>query len=127
MIHFELDIKLDNYTDNWGHFLFNFPICSSENINNGILPYGSTILATDVKVYLGRIDAKTDLSAATEITTMLEADPVIQGDNEILLYFQHPGAIYNNKRASLVFELILSGGRKKSFYGYFVEIGWKAS
>ena len=127
MIHFELNIKLDNYTDSWGHFLFNFPICSSENKNNGILPYGSSILSANVRAFVGRVDEKTDLSLADEIFTLIEESPIIQNDNEIILYFQHPGASFNNKRASLVFELILSGGRKHSFYGYYIDIGWKAT
>ena len=127
MIHFNLDIKLDNYADSWGHFLFNFPICSSNRTNDGILPYNSTIMAITVKAYIGRVDENTDISAATELTTMIEATPSIQGDNEIILFLQHPGAAYNNKKASLVFELTLSGGQKKSFYGYFIEIGWKAA
>ena len=127
MRHFELDIKLDNYADSWGHFLFNFPICSSENNNNGILPHNTTITSATVRAFVGLIDENTDISTATEITTMIEATPSIQGDNEIILFLQHPGATYNNKKASLVFELTLSGGQKKSFYGYFIEIGWKSA
>ena len=126
MLHFNLDIKVDNTSDIWGHYIFKFPICSSIYANDGILPYSTTIASVTVRSFVGMVDENTDLSAATEITTLIEATPVIQNDNEIALYFQHPGASYKNKKVGLIFELTLSEGQKKSFYGYYVEIGWSS-
>ena len=126
MIHFNIDIQIDNYVDAWGHYVFKFPICSTAVTNDGVLPYDTTISSVNVKAYLGRIDEQTDLSTATEVTTLIEASPQIQNDDEVAIYLQHPGATHVNKKIGLVFELILSEGQKKSFYGYYIEIGWKA-
>lgn len=127
--HFNLGINVDAYQDKWGGYVLKFPICTSATANDGLLPYGTTISSVTMKAYEGKIDEKTDLSSITEITTLIDDSPApaVQNDNEVVFYLQHPGTTHNNKKCTLVAQLTLSGGEKKSFYAYYVYVGWKAA
>lgn len=127
MIHFDLDIRIDNTTADWGPYLLRFPVCSSMVSNDGLLPYDSDILSTIFRAFEGKVDANTDLSIANEIVGLFDSSTDSINNQEVVLYLKHPGAAYKNIMAGIIMEVLLASGQTKSFYGYYINIGWQAS
>ena len=104
MKHFELGIRLDNFTDLWGKHTLVFPVCSSETANDGLLPYGAIISTAVLKVYSGNIDEKTDIDSATLVENIIDGTPVVVLPNKVTFFIQHPGEDYENIKATLIAE-----------------------
>jgi len=126
MIHFDLDIRIDNTLSDWGPYLLHFPVCSSMVANDGLLPYDSAILSTVFRAFEGKVDASTNLTIANEITGLFDSSTDSINSQEVVLYLKHPGAAYKNIRAGIIMEVLLASGQRKSFYGYYIYIGWQA-
>ena len=126
MKHFELGIRLDNFTDLWGKHTLIFPICTSETANDGLLPFGSAISAVTLKVYEGAVDEKTNITNATLVVGIIDGTPQVVAPNKVTFFIKHPGVNYENTKATLVAEITLADGGKNTFYGEGIYIGWSA-
>ena len=120
----ELDIDVTFYNDNWGDYIVAFPICSTATANDGVIPFDAVITGVEIEAYLGKVLNRDELSSETEIIGLIDSDttPYVQNDNEVGFAIAHPGATYNNKKATLIFKLTITGDRTKAFYGYPVRI-----
>ncbi len=121
----EFNISVNYHNDDWGDYLVSFPICSSATANDGVIPFGAVITAVTMEAYLGKVKARDGLSGETQITGLIDSDdttPYVQNDNEIGFTLAHPGATYENQKATLIFKLTITGGGTKAFYGYPVNI-----
>lgn len=118
-------IDVGYYTDLWGPYTFDFPICTSLTANDGLIPYGDTIDSATVKAYLGSADRTTDLTGLTDITTSLidpDYTPTVYGTHSVQVKFQYPGSTYNGMYATLVFEITTTAGGKREFFFQHVAI-----
>lgn len=120
-------IAVNYHTDLWGAYAFEFPICSSVKANDGMIPFGDTISAMNVRAFIGLVEKENNPAGETEITSVL-IDPSFapfRDGNIVYIKLQHPGAAYNNQEATLVFEITLASGGTQSFYFHYVAIGSK--
>ena len=125
MPDFSISIEIGYFTDNWGPYSFNFPIASGLSENDGMIPYNSTIASVAVKAYQGNVSRKSTLADETEVTAMIDTDyaPVVNtaGDT-VSIKLQYPNVSFKGQKATIIFELTLSTGAKKSFYAQYVQI-----
>ena len=108
-------IEINSETDNWGPYKFSFPINSSEESGDGVLPFGSTV--SDVTV-------TADVRGGGDITSLvIDPDyPVTFGNSAAFVRFCYPGEAYSRKRIRLKFTLTLSNGGVNSFTFKWLEI-----
>lgn len=120
----ELDIDITYYNDNWGDYIVAFPICSSADANDGVIPYNSVLTGVSIEAYLGKVRSRDSLSSETQISGLIDSDtvPYVQNDNEVGFTLAHPGASYENQNATLVFKLTITGSKTRAFFGYPVRI-----
>ena len=111
-------IEVRENQDNWGPFKFTWTPNTSEDAEDGSIPYGTTISSISTKVYSGNAKASTDLSELTEITSsIVDADrPAVLSDNTYKLWFKHPGDTYRGTKASIVFTVTLDSGAVFPFF-----------
>jgi len=130
MAEFTGTIEIGYYTDLWGPYFFIFPVNTTETSNDGIIPYGDTISAVTPRVFIGSVKRKSTLSSFTEITdTTIDPSysPAISDGNTVLIKLQYPGSDYTNSKATILFEIDLASGGKKSFYFQYIKIMGKES
>lgn len=109
-------IEINSETDNWGPYKFKFPINSSEESIDGILPYGSTI--ADVSVTAFTFWKQQDITSL-----LIDPDyPVVFTDDSVIVRFCYPGESYKHKKVTLKFIITLSNGGVSSFTFTWVEI-----
>src|SRR4030042_37906 len=113
------------YTDEWGIYRFNFPACSSETANDGAIPYNSTLATVSVFAYLGKVTDTSVLADETIIADLIDPifTPIISGNFYVNVKLQYPTAVsYKGKKATLIFQISLTGGGTYPFYFYPVII-----
>jgi len=119
MADFEaVNIDINHYSDNWGPFIFHIPSATSQEANDGLIPFGSTLVSANVRAFVGIIRTGAPLEDYTEVTAQL-VDPDITPSvepNLIRVYFCYPGVEYKGKQITIVFESILSTGAKQAFF-----------
>ena len=119
MADFEaVNIDINHYSDNWGPFVFHMPSSTSQEANDGLIPFGSTIAAVNVRAFVGIVRVGAMLEDYVEVTTNLvdsDIPPVVE-PNLIRVYFCYPGFEYKGKQITIVFECVLSSGAKQAFF-----------
>ncbi len=119
MADFEaIDIDINHYSDNWGPFIFHIPSATSQEANDGLIPFGSTLSSTNVRAFVGIIRTGAPLEDYLEVTDNLvdtDVPPVVEA-NLIRVYFCYPGVEFKGKQITIVFESILSTGAKQAFF-----------
>lgn len=109
-------LKIAPDTDNWGPYKFKFPINSSEEGIDGVLPYGSNI--ADVSVTAFTFWKQQDITSL-----LIDPDyPVVFTDDSVIVRFCYPGESYRYKKVTLKFIITLSNGGVSSFTFNWVEI-----
>jgi hypothetical protein len=100
-------------TDNWGPFEFDF--------TSGI-PTGASVTSVDVAVYVGNVDASSDLSTFTDIAALtVETNYSPLEDNVYGLKFQHPGSAYSGTTSTVVFTVTTDSNGIYPFFFYPVK------
>ena len=106
------NIIITKDTDNWGPYKFKFPIISSVEGTNGVLPYNTQIQAVETKIYYEDL--------LVEDIEIVDSDysPVF-GADYVGIRFCYPGDDYLNKKFTLVFLITLSNEGIRPFeFGY---------
>ena len=123
MAEFEGTIEVGYHTDSWGTYKFTFPICTTADANDGLIPYGAVITAITVKAYVGNVTRKSTLADETIIADLIDATPSVQNDNEVVLSLTYPTAVsYKGQKATLIFEVTITSAPTKAFYFQYVYI-----
>lgn len=108
-------IEIRSSTDNWGPFNF--------DISNRI-PSGDSIKSFSVKAYLGHVLPTHNLASFTEVTTLIDTDPVQTFTNTVMsIYLIWPGDTYKGQMITLVFTVVFNSKTgQHPFYFYGVSI-----
>jgi len=125
MTDFEaVDITINDYSDNWGPFIFHMPSSSALDANDGLIPYGSVLQAVNVRAFVGIIRPGAPLASYPEITNdLIDTDvPVAVEPNLVRVHFCYPGSEYKGKQITLMFESTLSTGAKQAFFFNSVQV-----
>jgi len=126
MAEFEVEIEVGYNTLNWGVYKFTFPICSTADANDGLIPFGTTVVNAEVKAYSGNVKRKSDLSLFTLVPGLVDDDssyPItVVNDNEVHITLSYPGDSYKGEKVTLIFELELTSGPKRSFYHQYIKV-----
>lgn len=121
MAEFIGTIELGYKTTSWGSYKFTFPICTTIDANDGLLPFGSSIASVVVRAFLGNITRKSVLDDETEIEGLVCISPTVRNENEVLLDLNYVVA-YKSQKVTLVFEVTLTSGSTRSFYFQYVHM-----
>lgn len=117
-----VEINVNEFSVNWGPFIFLIPSATTETAEDGLIPFGTEIASTIVRAFIGSVSPGTDVDSLQEITTqLLDTAPVVEAD-KIRVRLTYPGDAFVGKNVTLAFICTLDDATEHAFYSQSISI-----